>query len=159
MKTRPDNIDFANPTQFRFVIQKLPNTEFFITGANVPGISSPPAEQGSPFKAIPQANNVLEYEPLEITFLLNEDYSNYEEVYNWLMGLGFPEDYKQSERTYSDATLIILTNKNNPIAKFTFHDTFPTSLSGVNYSVQATDTSQIEITVTLDYTIFKFEKL
>ena len=159
MNTRPDNIDFANPTQFRFVIDKLPNTEFFITSANVPSISSTSSEQNTPFKGVPHADNVLDYESLELTFLLNEDYSNYTEVYNWMVGLGFPDNYDQSERSVSDATLIILSNKNNPIAQFNFKDTFPVTLGSIEYNVQEEDSTQIEVSITLDYTIFEFEKL
>ena len=159
MNTRPDNIDFANPTQFRFVIDKLPNTEFFIPSANVPSISSTSAEQNTPFKSVPHADNVLDYESLELTFLLNEDYSNYTEVYNWMVGLGFPDNYDQSERSVSDATLIILSNKNNPIAQFNFKDTFPVTLGSIEYNVQEEDSTQIEVSITLDYTIFEFEKL
>ena len=42
---------------------------------------------------------------------------------------------------YSDATLTILSSKNNPVLEVRFRDLYPTSLSGLSYDQQAGDTS------------------
>ena len=36
---QPSNLDYAANTQFRFLIDKLPKTEFFVKAANIPGVS------------------------------------------------------------------------------------------------------------------------
>ena len=48
---------------------------------------------------------------------------------------------------YSDATLSILSSKNNPILEVRFRDLYPTSLSGLSYDQQAGDTSYLTGTV------------
>ena len=57
----------------------------------------------------------------------------------------------------SDATLTILTNKNNPTLRVNFKNCFPTSLSGLDYTTQNTDTEQLTATVTFKYDIYEFE--
>jgi len=59
----------------------------------------------------------------------------------------------------SDATLTILTNKNNPLLRANFKDCYPLSLGGLTYNTQITDTEQLTATVTFKYNIYEFEVL
>ena len=54
---------------------------------------------------------------------------------------------------------IILTNKNNPKLRVNFKQCFPTSLSGIDYNTQTTDTEQLTATVTMKYDLYEFETL
>ena len=56
----------------------------------------------------------------------------------------------------SDATLSILTSKNNPAIEVRFQDMFPTRLSGLSYSQQETDITYLTATVTLSYLMYEF---
>ena len=57
---------------------------------------------------------------------------------------------------YSDATLIILSSKNNPSIEVRFSDVFPTSLTGLQYNINNTDVQYLEATVTFSYKIYEF---
>jgi hypothetical protein len=57
---------------------------------------------------------------------------------------------------YSDATLTILSSKNNPILEVRFRDLYPTSLSGLSYDQQAGDTSYLIGDVSFSYQIYEF---
>ena len=57
---------------------------------------------------------------------------------------------------YSDATLIILSSKNNPSIEVRFSDVFPTSLTGLQYNINNTDVQYLEATVNFGYTIYEF---
>ena len=57
---------------------------------------------------------------------------------------------------YSDATLSILSSKNNPILEVRFRDLYPTSLSGLSYDQQAGDTSYLTGSVSFSYQIYEF---
>ena len=102
-----------------------------------------------------------------------------------MVGIGFPKDNQQyidaigSEQNMnpiaskvdnakatgkpsvlmSDATLTILTNKNNPNLRVNFKNCFPTSLSGLSYTTQGTDTEQLTASVTFKYDIYEFQVL
>jgi len=186
---QPTSQDYASPTQFKFSILKLPKVEYFCTAVNIPGITlvgSP--VQATNFKDIPLPGDKLQYETLQMTFLVDENLENFQEIHGWLVGLGFPRDHSEfrnllssgSDRfpaknesisteigkvkygtantggTYSDATLTILTSKNNPQLEVRFRDVFPTSLTGLSYSQQATDVDYLTATVTFNYTIYDF---
>ncbi len=64
--------------------------------ANVPQVSlSGEAEINTPFKTFYNAGDTLEYEDLVVKFLVNESLENWEEIYNWIAGIGFPKSREQ----------------------------------------------------------------
>ena len=44
----------------------------------------------------------LSYSPLDITFLVDENLNNYKEIHDWLLGLGFPQNYTQFQNLQTD---------------------------------------------------------
>ena len=56
---------------------------------------------------------------------------------------------------FSDATLTILSNKNNPIIQIFFQDMFPVSLSGLEYNQDATDVEYIKAEAEFAYNIYE----
>lgn len=183
---QPTNLDFASPSQFRFSLLKVPNVEYFVTAVNLPGVSfSGDATINTRFTSVHFMGDSMEFEDLEVTFLVNEALENYREIHDWMIGIGFPKDNQQyidaigSEQNMnpiaskvdnakatgkpsvlmSDATLTILTNKNNPNLRVNFKNCFPTSLSGLSYTTQGTDTEQLTASVNFKYDIYEFEVL
>ncbi len=57
---------------------------------------------------------------------------------------------------YSDASLTVLSSKNNPIIEVRYVDLYPTSLSGLTYDQQAGDTSYLSASVSFNYQIYEF---
>ena len=186
---QPTKLDYSSPTQFRFLINQLPKVEYFTTEANVPGISTGDGVFNTPFKDINLLPDKLAYEDLTISFIVDENLENYIEIHNWLTSIGFPSDRKQfaefrsttsnmSTTTRgeskdigdvrastpelamtSDATMTILTNKNNPVVECRFRDVFPTSLSGLTYSQNQTDVEYLTASVTFKYQIYEIVTL
>ena len=188
-RRQPTKQDYADPTKFKFNILKLPKVEYFCTQVNLPGIAlADNYAQPTPFRDIPLPGEKLNYESLVITFIVDENLENYQEIHGWLRGLGFPgghEEFKNlldsgadrfptSKGTvlgdagrskfgaantgglFSDATLTILTSKNNAVTEVRFSDVFPISLSGLQYDQQANDTDYLKATVTFNYKIYDF---
>ena len=186
---QPTKLDYASPTQFKFNVIKLPKVTYFCTQVNVPGVSlGGTIDQQTRFKDIPQPGDKLTYGDLTMTFLVDENLENYQEIHGWLRGLGFPGGYNEFKnlldagadrfptsknsslgdagRTkfnapnqggiFSDATLNILTSKNNPVTEVRFSDLFPISLSSLQYNQQANDTDYLTATVTFNYKLYDF---
>ena len=185
---QPTKLDYAAPTQFKFSIIKLPKVEYFCTAVNVPGISLGDATQATSLKNIPLPGDKLTYEPLQMTFLVDENLENFQEIHGWLVGLGFPRDYSEFENlvssgndrfpakttqtsneigkvkygaantggTYSDATLTVLSSKNNSQVEIRFRNVFPTGLTGLQYNQQAADVDYLTATVSFNYSIYDF---
>ena len=186
---QPTKFDYAEPTKFKFTIIKLPKVEFFVTTANLPGISLGVAEQITPLKDIPLPGDRLQYDTLNVQFLVDENLENYREIHGWLTGVGFPKNYEQFQvlqgagtdrfpstqnvgtskelgeikkatqdegGLYSDATLFVLTSKNNSNLEIRFRDLYPISLSGLDFNQQATDVNYLTASVTFEYKIYEF---
>ena len=87
-----------------------------------------------------------------------------------MRALGYPESLQEAvdlnpENTdllgaaRSDATLMVYSSSFNPIARITFKDMFPVSLTPVPFTADATDINYIVATATFKYTIFNVESL
>ena len=184
---QPDKLDYASPTQFKFGIHQLPKVEFFTLSANVPGISADTVTQPTPYKDIPIVGDKLNYENLSITFLVDEYLENYISLHNWMTGIGFPTD-RQEFRTfrdvtsntpasgktpptdlvgkaipdralYSDAYLMVLSNKNNPIVEVNFQNVFPVSLGALEFTQSVTDIEYMTVTADFAYQIYEINTL
>ena len=184
---QPTKLDYSSPTQFKFSINQLPKVEFFTVAANIPGISLPAATYNTPFKNIPTIGEKPEYEDLTITFIVDEFLENYISIHEWVTGTGFPKSRTQfsnfrsatsnsptdaksvsvdkvgsatpDKGMYGDATLTVLSNKNNPLVEVRFQDVFPTSLGGLDYTQTATDVEYLNVQVTFQYKIYEIVTL
>ena len=182
---QPEKLDYASPTQFKFGIHQLPKVEFFTVSANVPSISADIVTHPTPFKDIPIVGEKLTYDNLSITFQIDEYLENYISLHNWMKGIGFPTD-RQEFRTfrdvtsntpasgktpptdlvgkavpdralYSDAYLMILSNKNNPIVEVNFQNIFPVSLSALEFTQTVTDIEYMTATAEFAYEIYEIK--
>jgi len=185
---QPTKLDLSSPTQFKFGIHQLPKVEFFVTSVNLPSITLGNTEMNTPFKDIPIPGEKLTYGNLDVSFLLDEYLENYITIHNWITGLGFPRSRLEftthrdvtsnttpipapsppvdkvgnaipDRNMYSDAYLMILSNKNNPIVRIDFQDLFPKSLGEISYTQGATDVEYISVNTSFEYKIFTITSL
>ena len=91
----PSKFDYASPIQFRFKMTKLPNVEFFVQSANIPGITLGEVTMPTPLKDISMPGEKITYASLDVSFLVDENLNNYKELHDWITGIGFPQDHKQ----------------------------------------------------------------
>lgn len=171
VETTPTNKNFLSPLGFRFFIKKLPNVNFFVQKVNVPGISiAQNPTMPNPFTKIPYAGDHLEFNELQITYRVDEDISNYLEIYNWIRGLAFPDNFGEyaalasktptsGEGLKSDASLIITTNGKSPNFECVFEDAFPINISNIDFVTTDETVNYIEATATFLYTQFKISAL
>ena len=84
---QPSNLDYADPTKFKFQIIKLPTVEFNTTAVTIPGITLTELIQPTRLQQITVAGNDLSFEDLLVTFLVDEELANYRKVHDWMAGL------------------------------------------------------------------------
>ena len=182
---QPTKLDYASPTQFKFSINQLPKVEFFTVSANIPDLTLADVVIPTPFKPIPVLGQNLTYGNLSITFIVDEFLENYRELHEWLTGIGFPKDRKQfsefrsntanrgsasptpvqdvgkvgksvsDSAMFSDATLTILSNKNNPIVEVRFSSMYPVSLGALEFSQQASDVEYMTVQADFTYQLYE----
>ena len=187
MARQPDKLDYASPTQFKFGIHQLPKVEFFTVSASIPSIGLGVVTVETPFKDIPVMGDKLTYENLSITFIVDESLENYISLHNWMRGIGFPTDRKEfrtfrdvtsntpaggkapsvdlvgaavpDKAMYSDAYLMVLSNKNNPIIEIDFLNLFPISLGALEFTQTATDVEYMTVSADFAYEIYEINTL
>jgi hypothetical protein len=164
----------TNPMQnnaYQLVLPRFPKTQFFATDFALPNIRLNAAIVNTPFTSMPFAGDKPMFDPFTFNFIVNEDMGNYQEVFDWINGIGFSESY-DSYKNYTnkdsphqslgeqDAKVIVLTNKGNALKTIVFHDAIPIALGGMTaFSSQDQDTSYVKASVTMAYTRFTFESL
>ena len=186
---QPTKLDYASPTQFKFSINQLPKVEFFTTAANIPDISLSDVVIPTPFKPIPVLGQNLTYGNLSLTFIVDEFLENYRELHEWLTGIGFPKSRQQFKdfrsntsntgspsatpvqdvgkvgktvpdaAMFSDATLTVLSNKNNPIVEVRFSNLYPVSLGALEFNQGATDVEYLTTSADFTYQLYEIVSL
>lgn len=161
------NRNFLSPVGFKFNLQKAPKVDFFSNSTGIPGIDLGVAIQSTYLKNIPVPGDKLEYRDFSIQFMIDENLENYLEIHNWMRGLGYPESVQEHLNLtedslldqFSDGTLIIYNSNFREVAKITFQDMFPVSLTPVEFDAKETDINYIMAEATFKYTIFNVETL
>jgi len=92
---QPTKFDYASPIQFRVKMSKLPKVEFFVQTANIPGISLGTVTVPTPLYDYPVPGDTINYSSFDMSFLVDENLSNYKELHDWINGLGFPKNHDQ----------------------------------------------------------------
>ncbi len=174
-----ENRNFLAPVGFKFTLKRSPAAAFFCNQANIPDITLGIAEQPTYLRDIPIPGDKIQFGDLRITFLVDEDLTNFMEIQNWIRGLGYPETLKQFDELeekgqlndafgqyaqsgddiYSDGTLQILSSNLVPQFNVTFSDLFPYSLSTLSFDARDTDIEYFTADVSFKYTMYKITDL
>jgi hypothetical protein len=117
------------------------------------------------------------YDTFNITFLVDEDLRAWTELHDWIRGATFPtnfEEYVNLARTnpapnlraiqtrpavYSDATLTIYTNKNNPNFRVKLVDLFPTTVGSLSFASGDSAENIITADATFRFSYFNYERI
>lgn len=158
--TQVTNQNFLSPVGFTFKIKKLPSVSYFVQTVEIPGLTVNPIDVPNPFSKIPFAATSMSFEPLSVTFKVDENLTNYLELFDWMTGLAFPKEFDQFKRLqqrplgeslYSDISLILTTSAKNANKEIVFYDAFPTSLSNITFASSEADIEYASCTVTFKY--------
>lgn len=159
------NNNFLPTVGFKFGIKKLPTTNYFIQSINIPGLKLGFIERPNPFLKYPIPGDQLQFNDFTMTFKVDEDMKNYIEIYDWMIGLGFPDNFDQyklidskksstGDGKLSDGTIEILNSARVPNLQVTIIDMFPQSLSDIIFDARDVNLEYAQATV-----IFKYRKI
>ena len=170
MATLTSNHNFLSPIEFKLVLDRLPNVEFFVKSANVPGITSGSTTRPSPFKAINEPGDKLVYDDFTVSIICDEDMVAFREVSDWLVALTSPENFAQyaslNPKTFgsggatlnnlgdgvkSDGSLIILNSNKNANVTVKFKDMFPISVGSIQLDTSGSDVTPPTFDITFKY--------
>ena len=165
----PVNTGYLQPSKFLLSFSRIPNAQYFCQAVNIPGGSINNATYTTPFKDIPIAGTKPTTNPLNITFAVNGDLQSWMDLYQWMASIASPTGFvqrdrltqQQSTRTtlqqYSDATLVVLSNLNNPIGSFYFHNAFPVSISDIQFDTKENADAIVTATASFMFEYYEYK--
>jgi hypothetical protein len=156
MKTVDSNTNLniqQSPQNHYFILEKFPDFSYSVTDVLLPDIMLGRIDMYSPYLLLKHPGSSLDFSDLTITFIVDEDLSNYLKLVEWCLSfkelhvlpaatqekveLDFKKTFLAKYGTLkSDCELHILTNKRNLKLVCSFHDCFPISLSGLSFSTK-----------------------
>jgi hypothetical protein len=159
----PKNTNLLSPNKFIFTIPNLTNTMYFCQSVSLPGVSTSEVPVDTPFSTTYRHGDKLQFDPLVITFLVDEDLRNWEEIHNWLTGLTFPEkheQYKQQAKKglYFDASLQINKNSNEENIRIKYFHCHPVSLGPIQFDYTNDPSVALICDLTLRYDRYILER-
>ena len=161
--TQPDNKSFLSPIGFRFAIQRLPHVNYFCTSASIPDITMGQVNTvDNTFIKLPVPGDKLTFGFLTLRFRVDEDLKNFQEIYDWMIGLGYPDNFAQYGaiarqgiqsvgEVYSDGSLIVTTASFKPNIEVKFTDMYPVNLSAVDFNLEQNDVEYLQADVQFAY--------
>lgn len=151
------NLLGSNKFKFNIIGSRFKNNEFdpMIYSINIPGITLGNIVQTTSMRGLNRPGDSLEFNDLNITFILQENLSDWLTIFNWIMDCRNPTR-ENIEEIYTNGILNILTNKNNPSITFTFERMFPYSISDIPLS-NAEALPSIQCDVSFKYINMKYQ--
>lgn len=146
--TNTFNENYLYPTAFKFTLARIPAVTYHCQSANIPGVSVGTMTANNPRSGrtlkIPSQN--LQFEDLQITFLIDEEMRNWLELYSWIQALRVVENWGTmrpfttdittgtTEAQLDTGTVSVLSSANNVVKTFRFHNLFPTEVSAIVFN-------------------------
>lgn len=143
----------ALATSFRMMITGMPQLTYMVQTVQLPGMSMAGVE--APYRnhqgTVP--SNRAEYDPLSLTFLVDENYENWDELRQWMI---FNTTEPPLNERMRDLTLHILGSNKDPRAELVFRGAFPTMLSELPLESATGEPNAIIANVTFRYQKYDF---
>jgi hypothetical protein len=163
LATIPENTNFLQVSKFTFLIPELPFAKYFCQNVIMPGVSTSAPVQPTYLSDLYRHGDKLVYDPLTITFYLDEDMRTWEESYIWLITLTQPFRFQQYasrfQKKYYDGVMETTKNSNLPNLRFKFLNCHPTSISSVQFDVTQTADFTPTADITFQYDQMEMERI
>ena len=158
-----ENRNFLSPIGFKFALAKYPKVSYFCQTANIPSMNLSIQQQSTPFRSLP-LEGFIEYDPLTLSFLVDENLENYLILHNWIRALGTPDGGNEraefrlkmqqlfgNNDLYADATLMVLNSNYQHNFDIVFEDLIPTGLNALEFNASVDGTEYATASVSFRY--------
>jgi hypothetical protein len=158
---QPTQVNYLYQTFFRFNLQMFPKLNYFCQRVSLPGFGTSSAiERPTRFASLKIPETKVNFDNLEVTFLVDRNLENWREIQNWMKAIYLVKDHKSilpnSKDHFTDADLVLLNSSMNPNLQVRFNNIFPVSLSGLDFDSSVTDFTPFTATVTFAYDTYEF---
>ena len=162
------------PTQFSFYCTLYPELKLNIHAINIPSVSLTENIMQTPFTGLKLLPSNIAYDPIAVSFYPDADMENYKILNEWVVAIGFPEDFDQYrsevDRRYfqeiiakaddyylrSDAIIVCRNMYGTIVKRFKFCGFYPTSIPEVPFESQNKE-QVMSLTVNFAYDYYTIE--
>ena len=162
------------PTQFSFYCTLYPELKLNIHAINIPSVSLTENVMQTPFTGLKLLPSNIAYDPIAVSFYPDSEMENYKILNEWVVAIGFPEDFDQYrsevDRRYfqeiiakaddyylrSDAIIVCRNVYGTVVKTFKFCGFYPTSIPEVPFESQNKE-QVMSLTVNFAYDYYTIE--
>lgn len=136
-------------TSYKLEIPGLDSFNYFATGVDVPGLNA--GGIGQPYRDSPMQipSDRVDYDPLNVDFILSEDFSNHAQIRKWM--LEFHRGTDPFWTTPKNMNLFIMNSNMVPSLRVEFYAAFPTALGSIRFDTSTSDNDTLHCTATFAY--------
>jgi hypothetical protein len=158
---QPANVNAMQTTNFKLTFARMPNITFWCTSVNIPSITIGEVQVPTRSMPIHVPGSSVQLDQLRLTFMVDEDFANWREIYQWMRSIvpfeDFTEILNNQQDYYSEATIHCLSNAKNPNMRFIFKNVFPIAMDGFDLNSTLNEPEPVTISATLVYDSFDIE--
>ena len=155
----PQNTNPLQPTKFVLTFDRIGEVQYFCQQVNLPSISLGEVNRATPLLDLYSPGTKLEFSPLVVNFIIDEEMITWKNMYNWFKSIANPEAFdgrQESSKHFSDATLTVLNNLNNPVVRIQFANCFPKEISDLQFDTTLSADNIMTATMTFRYDYYKY---
>lgn len=164
LNRNPQNTNPLQPTKFLLTFARIPTTQYFCQEVNIPGVTLGEVDRVTPFLDMFSPGTKLKYDPLDVTFMIDEELQSWKDMYNWFTSIADPDGFEgrgknrelQNTTHFSDATLTVLSALNNPLIRIEYTNVFPLTMSDVQFDTKLSSDTIITCRATFRYQSYKY---
>lgn len=148
-----DNITFLRPINFilRVDSAEFADVFFYCQSATLPGLTVGPASNVRVGKAkVSLAGDAVEYDPLVVTFLVDENMRNFVSIHNWIFNQINSEEYFNK-----DMTLFIQDSNNNISNTIKYFGALPFNLTPLEFDLKNTTIQYMTASISFSFDYYE----
>lgn len=144
----------ALQTSFRMVFPYMEELNYSIQTVELPGLTMAGVETPWRNHQASAPSNRIDYDLLNFTFIVDEDFANFNGLRLWMHRITKTNDIMVKE--LQDCTLHVLDSNKNPKFKVVFFGSYPSMLTAIPLESSTTDAMPVICTATLRYQYYDF---
>lgn len=141
---------------FRLKLYTVPELEMRVQSVVIPGLNLGTIDIPTPFVVIPEPGNIS-YDQLTVNFMVGEDMKDYMEIFDWMVGLGYPDGLGTYTRKFIDGSVLILNSNQKVLKNVRFTDMYPIALSDLTFDSTLAEIQYATATANFRFSRFYFE--
>lgn len=163
-----DNLNLLYSNYFQLKILRGTRVlELMATKVNLPGLTIPDQAQPTIFgTTIPVPSMTVQFDPLSIEFLVDDDLTNWKSIYSWMRNITNMKDSSSNnienyQEWHYQASLILQSNLykyggcNTPVLTVEFANLIPIKLSGLIFQSDSGDAQHVKASCMFKYSYYE----